>query len=199
MTLVLFCIPVGKDTTGRTEFLMDWNTARRLPWDVVLLFGGGFALASAFETTGLSQWVGESFAALAWTRSPWVWVPVITVCLTFLSELTSNVATVNMFLPVLASLCLTLEIDPRILMLPATMATSLSFMLPVGTPPNALAFATGHVRVDEMARYGFLLNLLGALVVTLITFFWMIPVLGIDMQATQLPSWAVPAPAQAAE
>jgi len=199
MVLLMFCLPVGNvvsdnEPAGRTQFLMDWETAVRLPWDVVVLFGGGFAMAAAFESTGLSAWVGDLFAELAFTRSPWFWVPLIAVSMAFLSELTSNVATVNMFLPILASLCLSLNLDPRLLMLPATIATSLSFMLPVGTPPNAIAFATGRIRVDEMARYGFVLNLLGAAVVTLITFGWMVPWLGIDLAAEQLPAWAVASP-----
>lgn len=188
MCLLMFCIPVERDSHGRTRFLMDWQTAHRLPWDLVLLFGGGFAMAGAFETTGLALWIGDQFTAVVTVRSIVLWVLIIAASLTFLTEFTSNVATVNMFLPVVASISVSLGYDPRVLMIPATVASSVGFMMPVGTPPNAIAFGTGRARFDQMAKYGFILNVVGILLVTAVTLLWMVPVMGISLQA--LPTWA---------
>lgn len=189
MCLLMFCIPVEKDKQGKTAFLMDWQTAHRLPWDLVLLFGGGFALAGAFETTGLARWIGDNLTSIVTVRSIILWIIIICTLMTFLTEFTSNVATANMFLPIIASVSVSLGYDPRLLMLPATISTSLGFMLPVGTPPNAIVFGTGRVRIDQMARYGFVVNLLGIVLVSITTLFWMVPVMGISL--TKKPDWAV--------
>lgn len=188
MCVLMFFIPIEKDSTGRTVFLMDWTTAERLPWGLILLFGGGFAIAEAFQATHLDLWIGDCIKSQVTLRSPVLWLIVITTCMTFLSEYTSNVATVNMFLPVLAGLSISLGIDPRFLMLPAALATSYSFMLPAGTPPNAIAFGTGRVRIDQMVKYGFVLNCLGVVCITLVTLFWMVP--RMDIVPDQLPDWA---------
>lgn len=188
MCLLMFCIPVKTDEVGRTEFLMDWQTAHRLPWDLVLLFGGGFALAGAFETTGLAKWIGENLTAVVTVNSITLWVLIICTLMTFLTEFTSNVATANMFLPIIASVSVSLGYDPRMLMLPGALSTSLGFMLPVGTPPNAIVFGTGRVRIDQMVKYGFIVNLIGIVLVTAFTLLWMVPVMGIS--ATELPAWA---------
>lgn len=188
MCLLTFCIPVQKNEHGRTVFLMDWDTAHRLPWDLVLLFGGGFALAGAFETTGLATWIGEHFTSVITVRSITLWIIILCTVMTFLTEFTSNVATANMFLPVIASVSVSLGYDPRLLMLPAALSTSLSFMLPVGTPPNAIVFGTGRVRMDQMVKYGLILNLIGIVLVSAFTLVWMKPVMGISMDG--LPRWA---------
>lgn len=189
MCLLMFCVPVEKDAQGRTSFLMDWETAQRLPWDVVLLFGGGFAMAGAFESTGLAHWIGDQLTAAVTIRSIVLWMLIITASLTFLTEFTSNVATANMFLPIVASISVSLGYDPRLLMIPATISTSVGFMMPVGTPPNAIAFGTGRVRFDQMIKYGFILNIVGIVLVSATTLLWMVPVMKISIQ-TQ-PSWAV--------
>ncbi|MDB5388129.1 MAG: anion transporter [Planctomycetaceae bacterium] len=189
MCLLMFFIPIERDAEGRTSFLMDWPTAERLPWGLILLFGGGFAVADAFRATQLEQWVGQSIATLVSWRSPLIWVIIVATCLTFLSEFTSNVATANMFLPILAGVSVSLGIDPRMLMLPATIATSFSFMLPAGTPPNAIVFGTGRVRIDQMVKYGFILNCMGIILVTLVATLWMVPRMGIV--PNELPEWAV--------
>ncbi len=189
MCLLMFCIPIDKDPQGRTTFLMDWETAQRLPWDVILLFGGGFAMAGAFETTGLAHWIGDLLTAGVTFRSIILWMLIITASLTFLTEFTSNVATANMFLPIVASISVSLGYDPRLLMIPATISTSVGFMMPVGTPPNAIAFATGRVRFDQMAKFGLVLNLIGILLVSAVTLLWMVPVMGISVD--KLPGWAV--------
>lgn len=189
MCLLMFCIPIEKDSRGRTSFLMDWETAQRLPWDVILLFGGGFAMAGAFESTGLAQWIGDHLTSVVTIRSVIVWMLVITASLTFLTEFTSNVATANMFLPVVASISVSLGYDPRLLMIPATISTSVGFMMPVGTPPNAIAFGTGRVRFDQMIKYGLVLNIIGIILVSAVTLLWMVPVMGIS--TASLPEWAV--------
>jgi sodium-dependent dicarboxylate transporter 2/3/5 len=190
MCLLMFFIPIERDKNGRTSFLMDWPTAERLPWGLILLFGGGFAIAEAFRATALEQWVGQCIATMVSIRSPLVWVIIVATCLTFLSEFTSNVATANMFLPILAGVSISLGIDPRVLMLPATISTSFSFMLPAGTPPNAIVFGTGRVRIDQMVKYGFILNCMGIVLVSVVTMLWMIPWMGIV--PNELPEWAKP-------
>jgi sodium-dependent dicarboxylate transporter 2/3/5 len=162
--IALFLIPTGEGGGGR---LLDWQTAGAIPWGVLILFGGGIAIAAAFESSGLSKLVGETVPGLG----QWPTVVVIAVlCLgvTFLSEITSNTATSNILMPVLAAAAKSNEIDPALLMLPATFSNSLAFMMPVGTPPNAIVFATGHVRIADMVRYGLVLNFCGAAIVTLV-------------------------------
>jgi sodium-dependent dicarboxylate transporter 2/3/5 len=188
MCLLMFFIPIEKDSKGRTSFLMDWPTANKLPWDLILLFGSGFAIAEAFRATKLELWVGESIATLVTLRSPLIWVIIVAASMTFLSEFTSNVATANMFLPILAAVSVSMGIDPRMLMLPATIAVSFSFMLPAGTPPNAIVFGTGRIRIDQMVKYGFVLNCLGIVLVSAFTMLWMVPWMGIAPD--QLPAWA---------
>lgn len=177
--ILLFILPARPGASGKRAALLDWNTVeKRLPWGIILLFGGGFAMAEAFKATGLSLWLGEQLTPLG--GLPTI-VIVLLVCLsvTFLSEFTSNVATITTLIPVLISLAATLELDPRLLMLPATIAASYGFMLPVATPPNAIAFSSGHVTMRHMLRVGFVLNLIGVVVVTLMSYLLLGPVLGV--------------------
>lgn len=171
---------------------MDWETANRLPWHIVLLFGGGFALAKGFIDSGLSVWFGEQLSGLAGTH-PMVLTSVIVTMMSFLTELTSNTATTEMILPILAGLAVSIQINPLLLMIPATLAASLAFMLPVATPPNAIVFGTGYLRIRDMARTGVLLNLLGIVIVTLVTYFWGTFVFDIDVGS--FPDWAATMPA----
>lgn len=150
---------------------MDWPTARKLPWGIVLLFGGGFALAAGFKESGLSIWFGEQ---LSFTSNFHPILVIASICflVTFLTELTSNTATTKMLLPVLAGLSIATEVNPLLFMIPATISASMAFMLPVATPPNAIIFGTGRIHVFQMARTGVLLNLIGIMIVTLITYYW---------------------------
>lgn len=175
--LILFIIPVN---LKKGEFLLDWAWALKLPWEVLLLFGGGFALAESFQTTGLAAWLGGGFGLLQ--GLPLVWI-VLILCLatTFISELMSNTAQATMMLPVLAAAAVTLNIHPYFLMIPATVACSLAFMMPVGTPPNAVVFGSGYITIPQMAKAGFALNILGALWITFMTFVLMGPVFGVEM------------------
>ncbi len=167
---------------------MDWVTASKVPWNIVLLFGGGFALASAFKESGLSIWVGEQLSSVGGLH-PIVIIAVIAMTMTFLTELTSNTATTEMLLPVLAGLSVTINVNPLLFMLPATISASMAFMLPVATPPNAIVFGSNKITVMEMAKTGIVLNLLGVIVITLVTYFWGSWVFGIELGV--MPSWAV--------
>ncbi len=167
VAVLLFLIP-SKTKPG--TYLMDWKTAEEIPWDIILLFGGGFALASGFKESGLSEWFGHRLEFLRGVH-PIVIIFCITLLLTFLTELTSNTATAETFLPIMASLAISVQAHPLLFMLPATVAVSLAFMLPVATPPNAVVFGTRRLEVHHMARTGLLLNFFGIFTVTLLTYF----------------------------
>jgi sodium-dependent dicarboxylate transporter 2/3/5 len=160
--LALFLIPDGDG--GR---LLDWQTAVTIPWGVLILFGGGIAIATAFESSGLSVVIGETVHGIG----DWPMLEVLAVvCLgvTFLSEVTSNTATSNILMPILAAAANANGMDPAVLMIPATLSNSLAFMMPVGTPPNAIVYASGQVRIADMVRYGLVLNLIGTAIVSLV-------------------------------
>jgi len=167
---------------------MDWTTATKLQWNIVLLFGGGFALATGFIESGLSEWFGNQ---LSWVSGihPIFIIALIALMMTFLTELTSNTATTEMMLPILAGLSISIEINPMLLMIPATLAASMAFILPVATPPNAIIFGTGRLRIADMAKTGLILNLIGVIIITLATYFYGILVFGIDV--TVFPNWAI--------
>ncbi|MFT5208082.1 MAG: sodium-dependent dicarboxylate transporter 2/3/5 [Candidatus Omnitrophota bacterium] len=164
--LLLFVIPAN--LKGK-QFLLDWAWASKLPWDVLILFGGGFALAESVKATGLAEWLGGGFILMQ--GMPIVLI-VLCICLgmTFLTEVTSNTATATMVLPILAAASVTLNIPPLLLMIPATVSASFAFMLPVATPPNAIIFGSGKVTIPQMAKAGFALNIIGALWITLAVF-----------------------------
>ena len=163
--VALFLIPNGKG--GR---MLDWETASKIPWGLLLLFGGGIGIARGFEASGLStslgSWLANDLGITAW--------PVIgmtlAICLaiTFLTEITSNTATTTLLMPVLAAAGLAAGIDPAMLMVPAALSASCAFMLPVATAPNAIVFGTDMVTTKQMAREGFALNLVGAVAITAI-------------------------------
>ena len=190
VAVLMFLIPVRTRQGHARQTLMDWRTANRLPWGILLLFGGGFALADACKSTGLSQWTGERLAVAVDGQPLWVMILGIGVLVTFLSELTSNVATANALLPIIGGTAVALGLDPRLLMIPATIASSCGFMLPVSTPPHTIVFGTGRIRLLDMARYGIVLNLAGAILM-LFTSLWLLgPQLGIERG--HLPDWAKP-------
>jgi sodium-dependent dicarboxylate transporter 2/3/5 len=188
IAVILFMIP---SKTIKGERLMNWEMANRLPWHIVLLFGGGFALARGFVDSGLSMWFGEQMAGLAGTH-PMVLTSIIVAMMSFLTELTSNTASTEMILPILAGLAVSIQINPLLLMIPATLAASLAFMLPVATPPNAIVFGTGKLSIESMVKTGFLLNLVGIAITTLVTYFWGTLVFKIDVDS--FPAWATSMP-----
>ncbi len=182
--ILLFIIPSG---TGSGKFLLNWNTAVKLPWGILLLFGGGFALAKGFMVSGLSEWVGTRLSVLA-DVSPVIMVAGTSALLTFLTELTSNTGTTEMILPVLAALSVAVNIHPLLLMLPATISASCAFMLPVATPPNAIVFGSGRVPIAKMATVGIVLNLVGIVLVTSLIMLVAGPMLGVF--GGEMPAWA---------
>ncbi len=184
MALILFLVPSRSKPGTR---VLDWHTARKLPWGIVLLFGGGFALAKGFVATGLSEWLGARMVGLSSLPVPLL---ILVVCLVMMmiTELTSNTATTQMALPVLASLAVALHLNPLLLMVPATLSASCAFMLPVATPPNAIIFGTEQVTIRDMARTGVLLNLFCAVLVTLAIYLLGPTAFGMDLH--QVPAWA---------
>ncbi|MGB5323683.1 SLC13 family permease [Lutimonas sp.] len=184
IAVLLFLIP---SKNGNSPFIMDWKTAESIPWEIILLFGGGFALASGFKESGLSQWFGDQ---LIWLKDvhPFIIILSVSLLITFLTELTSNVATVETFLPVLAGLAMSIEINPLLFMLPATISASLAFMLPSATAPNAIIFGTKRLKVLDMSSSGLALNFLGIMIVTLATYYLATFIFSISL--TEFPSWA---------
>jgi sodium-dependent dicarboxylate transporter 2/3/5 len=160
--VVMFLVPNGKGSR-----LLDWETANKIPWGMLILFGGGIAIAKAFVASGLSAYLGDLLSGLA----AWhVVAMVLVICLTitFLTEMTSNTATTTLMMPILATAAFAADIDPALLMVPAAMSASCAFMLPVATAPNTIMFSTGRFPIKTMVREGFVLNLLGAFVITLV-------------------------------
>jgi len=184
MALILFGIPSRSEPGTR---VMNWQTARELPWDIVLLFGGGFALAAGFAQSGLALWAGEQMAGLS-VFSPMALVFFLCLAVSFLTEMTSNAATTEMLLPVISSLAVAIRVHPFLLIIPVTLSCSFAFMLPVATPPNALIFGTNRIKMVDMARTGFIFNLLAVVLVTLGMFTFGKLVFGIEGQ--EMPPWA---------
>lgn len=153
--LVMFALPAG---AGDDRRLLDWSTMDRMPWGLLLLFGGGLGIADAFAGTGLAAWIGDQVGALE-NLPPFLVVVLVVVAILMLTEVTSNVAVAGMFLPVLAAVGTALDMDPLQLMIPAAVASSCAFMLPVATPPNAIVYGTGLVPLRTMARVGLVLNI----------------------------------------
>lgn len=185
ISLLLFIVP-SKSEKG--EKLMNWETAKKIPWGIILLFGGGFALAQGFVDSGLSVWIGSKMAGLQGVNPVYLTLVNVSMLAT-LTEFTSNVATAEMILPILAGLAVTIKLNPLMLMIPATIAASLAFMLPVATPPNAIIFGTNRVRVIDMLKAGILLDIIGIIIVTFTMYFWGTTVFGIDL--TIFPNWAI--------
>ena len=163
--MLLFVAPASK----KGERILLWKDAVKLPWDIVLLFGGGLALASGFESSGLALWIGGKLEAL--DTLPFVLVLFIVIAMVnFLTEITSNIATVAMILPVLISLAPILGIHPYYLMVGATVAASCAFMLPVATPPNAVVFGSGYLNMSDMVGKGFWMNFISIIIVTIFVY-----------------------------
>ena len=163
--LLLFMIPSGNAAQPQ---LMTWHDATRIPWGVLILFGGGLSLAAAVSNSGLALWLGESLSPLnAWGTAVLVLAAVALVI--FLTELTSNLATTATLLPVMGAIAIQAGLPPIVLTVPITIAASCAFMLPVATPPNAIVFATGTITIPQMAKAGFWLNVLGIILVTIVS------------------------------
>ena len=160
-SLVLFLIPAGDNDT-----ILDWRTAKKLPWGILLLFGGGLAIASGFSSSGLAAWIGNEMQYLSGLNLI-VILFVVTAVVNFLTEITSNVATASILLPILASIAAGLGFHPYGLMIASCMAASCAFMLPVATPPNAIVFSSGYVKISDMVKTGFWMNIVSILVIVI--------------------------------
>ncbi|MDE0710801.1 MAG: SLC13 family permease [Rhodospirillales bacterium] len=186
--LALFLLPVGRDPEGHREFALDWATAMRLPWGVLVLLGGGFSLAAAIKATGLAAWIGDSTAVVAVLPILGL-LFLVTLLIVLLTEINSNTATTATFIPVLAAVAVSIGENPLLLCIPATFAASAAFMLPIATAPNAVVFASGHVPSSAMLRAGLVLNPIAALVIVALTWFLLGPALGVV--PGDFPDWAV--------
>jgi len=169
--LLAFIIPSGTDRRA----LVDWSDTTRLPWGILLLFGGGLSLAAALSSSGLTLWLGQQLAPLG-AINHILLVFALTSLVIFLTELTSNVATTATLLPVVAALAVELGFDPLMLAVPVTIAASCAFMLPVATPPNAIVFSSGEIRIKEMMRAGFWLNIVSIALVSSAAI-WLVPLI----------------------
>ncbi|NXC88627.1 S13A2 protein, partial [Cercotrichas coryphoeus] len=194
ISLLLFILPSGfsnQETGDRARFrappaLLDWKAVQeKMPWNIVFLLGGGFALAKGSEESGLSRWLGSKLTPLESIPHPAIAFLLCLLIATF-TECTSNVATTTLFLPILASMAEAICLNPLYVMLPCTLSASLAFMLPVATPPNAIVFSYGQLRVIDMAKAGFVLNILGVLTITLAINTWASSL----FQLQTFPSWA---------
>jgi sodium-dependent dicarboxylate transporter 2/3/5 len=166
--VAMFIVP-----NGRGERLLNWQTASRIPWGILILFGSGIAIARAFTTTGISATIGEELSALQYLH-PLLVIGAICLCVTFLTEITSNTATTALLMPILAAGAVSAQIDPRLFMVPAAMTASCAFMLPVATGPNAVVFGSNRLTIAQMAREGLILNLIGVCVVTCVSYFLLV-------------------------
>ncbi|MFC4410887.1 SLC13 family permease [Chungangia koreensis] len=175
--ILLFVIP-SRNKKG--DHLMDWNTAMKLPWGILLLFGGGLAIASGFTSSGLSEWIGAQLTGLQGLNTFIVILTVATLVI-FLTEITSNTATASMMYPIMAALAVAVGIHPIAIMVAAGVAASCAFMLPVATPPNAVVFGSGYLRIPDMVKAGFALNIFGIILVALAIYFLLPVAWGLDL------------------
>ncbi len=181
---VLFVLPVD---LKKREFVLDWETAVKIPWGILLLFGGGISIAAGFTHSGLASWMGEQLAVLANAPMILVFLSVVTLVI-FLTEVTSNTGTTSVMMPVMAALAMAMSVHPLGLMVTAATAASFAFMLPVATPPNAVVFGSGYLTIPQMAKAGVWLNIMGIILITLITYFWIPIAWGIDL-STFIPGF----------
>jgi len=186
MAMLMFLIPTRTKGT-KYSTAMGPDVITKLPWNIVLLFGGGFALAKGFQVTGLSEFIGNKFSGLA-GMPPIIMIIIICFGLTFLTELTSNTATTEMILPILASVAIAMKTNPLMLMIPATISASCAFMMPVATPPNAIVFGSGRIRISEMARVGIFINIIGIIIITVL--FYLIGTAVFSIDPSVFPEWA---------
>ena len=170
----LFILPVDFKSGQR---LLEWEDAKKIPWGVLLLFGGGLSLAALIKTSGLATFIGEQIPADGAISMVYI-IVLVTALIIFLTEITSNTATAAGFLPLLGPIAISMNASPMMLVIPAALAASCAFMMPVATPPNAIVFASGELRIKDMLRAGLMLNLVGVALISAISILWAQQVLG---------------------
>lgn len=175
--VILFILPSRQAKDGK---LVNWNDAKEVPWGILLLFGGGLAIAKGFKESGLAQWIGEQLSVLQSVHFI-VLILCVTTLVLFLTEITSNTATATMMFPIMASLGLALDVHPYALMVAAGISASCAFMLPVATPPNAIVFGSGMIKITDMVRAGFWINIFCIFFITGMIYFFMPIAWGIDI------------------
>ncbi|KAK5929295.1 hypothetical protein CgunFtcFv8_010535 [Champsocephalus gunnari] len=196
MSALFFCIPsklprcCGRSEDGASSeapaALLNWDVVhKKMPWNILLLLGGGFALAHGSEKSGLSLWLGESLIPLQ-SIPPFAISILLCLLVAMFTECSSNTATTTLFLPILASMATAIKIHPLYVMFPCTISASLAFMLPVATPPNAIAFSYGNLKVLDMAKAGFILNILGVITINIAINTWGVAMFNLN----EFPSWA---------
>ncbi len=186
MAIGLFFIPT-RSANANSATIMGPDVIGKVPWDIILLFGGGFALANGFAKTGLSAFIGKSFVGVG-DLHPIIMVFILCAGMTFLTEVTSNTATTQMILPILASVAVDIQLNPLLMMIPATLSASCAFMMPIATPPNAIVFGSRRIKMAEMARTGLIINLIVAVLLTLYLFTTLPTFLGAEPGV--FPEWA---------
>lgn len=173
--LTLFLLPSSKEN----EPIISWSEAVKMPWGIMILFGGGMALASAFQESGLAIWIGTQFNLLE-ALPVFLLIFILITCVNFLTEITSNLATTAMLLPILAPIALSIDMHPYVLLVAATVAASCAFMLPVATPPNAVVFGSGYLKISDMVKTGIWLNVISIVLLSLFVFFVLSNLWGFD-------------------
>ena len=187
MASILFFLPT-RSKDADTATILDSTVFSKLPWGIILLFGGGFALAKGFQASGLSAFIGSKLGILEGTSNVFM-ISGICATLTFLTELTSNTATTQMILPILSSIAVAMKTNPLMLLIPATLSASCAFMMPVATPPNAIIFGSGRVKIYEMVKAGVFINVIGVFVIT--TVFLALGTLVFAIDPNVIPDWAL--------
>ncbi|PIE66623.1 MAG: anion transporter [Desulfobacterales bacterium] len=181
--LVLFLIPIN---LKKSIFVMNWHWAKKMPWGVLILFGGGLSMAAGFKATKLAAWIGNQVSLLE-AAPIIILIIAVTTLIIFLTELTSNTATSAMIMPILSAVAIGLGQNPLLLIVPAAVASSCAFMLPVATPPNAIVFGSGYVTIPQMVKSGIGLNVIGIVLTVVLTYLVVVPVFGIDIGV--VPEW----------
>jgi len=173
--LLLFLLPSSK----KGEPIMRWREAVKMPWGIMILFGGGMALATGFQQSGLANWIGSQFSLLE-NLPLFLIILILVAAVNFLTEITSNLATTAMLLPILAPIALSIDVHPYMLLVAATVAASCAFMLPVATPPNAVVFGSGYLTIPDMVKRGFWLNIFSIFLLSIIVYFVLSGLWGFD-------------------
>ncbi len=186
--LLLFLIPID---LKKKIFVMNWHWAQKMPWGVLILFGGGLAMAAGFKETELAAWIGNQVSLLE-AAPIMVLIFAVTALIIFLTELTSNTATSAMIMPILSAIAIGLGQNPLLLIVPAAIAASCAFMLPVATPPNAIVFGSGYVTIPHMVKSGIGLNMIGIFLTVALTYLVVLPAFGVEIGV--IPAWALAAP-----
>jgi sodium-dependent dicarboxylate transporter 2/3/5 len=179
--MLLFILPANKERR-----LITWKEASQVPWGVVMIVGGGYAMAASFESTGLADWLGEQLSFVS-TYPFFIILVIVLAFVLMFTEFNSNTASANILLPVLASMALAAEVNPLLIMIPATIACSCAFMMPAATGPNTVILASERLSVSQMIKCGFWLNIITLVLLTMMLYFIIIPWLDLEMA---LPAWA---------